>query len=83
MGANKELMFRMQEQEYFAIPYEIREKHFASKNMTPELSDFNELMKDENYVNFRKVYKKAKKELEEYQYHLREKIRNEKLNNGK
>jgi len=75
-------MFRMQEEEYFQTPFGIREKHLASKNLTPELSDFNELMKDENYVKLQKVYKKAKAELEHYQYHLRGKLRNEKLNNA-
>lgn len=63
MGANKELMFRMQEEEYFLIPYEIREKHFSSKNMTPEINDFNELMKDKEYKKLYKESKLAKKRL--------------------
>ena len=75
MGATKELMFRMQEQEYFAIPYEIREKHFASKNMTPELSDFNELMKDAEYKKLYKESKLAKERLLNQATKLREEKR--------
>ena len=75
MGANKELMFRMQEEEYFAIPYEIREKHFSSKNMTPELSDFNELMKDAEYKKLYKESKLAKKRLLNQAAKLREEKR--------
>ena len=75
MGANKELMFRMQEQEYFEIPYEIREKHFSSKNMTPKLSDFNELMKDAEYKKLYKESKLAKERLLNQATKLREEKR--------
>jgi len=79
MGASKELMFRMREEEYYNIPIEVRERYLSSKNLTPEINDFDELIKDENFVNFRKEYKAAKKKFEDYQYILREKLRNEKL----
>jgi len=78
MGATKDIMIRMQEEEYYSIPYEIRERHFSSKMLTPELNDFNELMNDEIYKLLYKDSKKAKKRLEDYTHELREK--NRKLN---
>ena len=80
MGASNELMIRMQEQEFYSIPSEIRERYFNSKMITPELGDWSELMQDETYAKLYKEKKKVSKDLEQRAFDLREQKRNNNLN---
>jgi len=79
MGANSELMIRMREEEFYAIPHEIRQQYFQSKMVTPELNDWVELMNDELYSSLYKQKKKVTKDLEQRAFDLREQKR--KINN--
>lgn len=79
MGASKDLLIRMREEEYYAIPHEIRQTYFQTKMVTPELNDWNELMNDELYAKLYKEKKKVSKDLEQRAYDLREQKR--KVNN--
>jgi len=79
MGASNELMIRMKEEEFYAIPHEIRQQYLQSKMVTPELNDWGELMQDETYSRLYKEKKKVSKDLEQRAYDLREQKR--KINN--
>lgn len=72
MGLNKDILIRMHESEYENIPNEIKERYFNSKNVTTEVNDWSENMKDELYSKLYKQSKEIKKQLEERQYQLRE-----------
>ena len=80
MGKNKDLFIRMQEEEYLAIPAHIRATHLSSKIYSESINDFDELMQDETYSKLYKESKKAKAELEERAYQLREQKRKNNLN---
>ena len=75
MGATNELMIRMQEEEYFSIPTEIRERYLSSKIVSPELNDWSELMQDETYSNLYKQKKQISKDLDQRAFDLREQKR--------
>lgn len=72
MGATKDVLIRMREEEYNFIPNEIKEMYFNSKNITVEVNDWSENMKDELYSKLYKQSKEIKKQLEERQFQLRE-----------
>ena len=76
---SKEVFIKMREEEYNEIPNEIKERFFNSKNITKETNDFSLNMEDETFSKLYKSLKKAKKELEEREYHLRENRRSESL----
>jgi hypothetical protein len=78
MGANSDLFFRMSEREYLDFPQEVRETYLSSKLSGSDLHDHTELMQDETYQKFYLDYKKAKINLEDYRFILREKKRNTK-----
>jgi len=75
MGATKELMIRMREEEFYSIPHEVRQQYFQDKMITPELNDWKELMQDETYSKLYKEKKKVSKDLEQCAYALREQRR--------
>lgn len=72
MGASKDLFIRISEEDYFNIPEGIRQSHLQSKIYSQSKNDFEHLMKDSHYAKLHKTYKKAKKELEEREYQIRE-----------
>lgn len=72
MGASADLFLRISEQEYMQIPEGIRESHLRDKIYSQSVNDFDELMQDSTYAELHKKYKKAKSELEERAYQLRE-----------
>lgn len=72
MPASSDYFLRLQEQEYFAIPEEVRERHLQSKIYSVDFNEFDELMQDECYAKLHKEYKKNKKALDERAYQLRE-----------
>lgn len=72
MGATKDILIRMREEEYAFIPNEIKEMYFNSKNITVEVNDWQENMKDELYAKLYKQSKEIKKQLSEREYQLRE-----------
>lgn len=76
MISNKDLFLRMREDEYFAIPEQIREQHLRTKIYSESVQDFDYLMEDETYSKLHKEYKEVKNQLEERAYQLREKRRN-------
>lgn len=82
MGASKDVLIRMNEAEYSDIPNEIKERYFNSKNVTTEVNDWSENMKDELYAKLYKKSKEVKKQLEERQFQLRENRRNETNSNS-
>ena len=53
MGGTKELLIRMSEQEFYSMPDNVK-GYIQSKNVTPELNDWSELMQDDLYS---KLYK--------------------------
>ena len=69
----------MTEEEFYRVPSEIRQQHFNHKMITPELSDWSELMNDELYNQLYRLKKKASKDLEQRAFDLREQRR--KVNN--
>lgn len=75
MGQNKEVLIRMNEQEYSDIPNEIKERYLNSKNVTTEINDWSENMKDKLYSDIYKQSKYIKKQLSEREYQLREQRR--------
>lgn len=75
MGSSKEVFIKMREDEFNQIPSEIKETYLNSKNISRETNDWSENMKDETFCKLYKAYKKAKKDLEEREYQLREKRR--------
>lgn len=72
MGATKDVLIRMREEEYNFIPNEIKEMYFNAKNITVEVNDWSENMKDELYSKLYKQSKEIKKQLSEREYQLRE-----------
>lgn len=72
MSASKELFIRMSEEEYMAVPHEVRQRHLQSKIYYQDSGDFEELIKDPSYSKLHKEYKQAKGALEERAYQLRE-----------
>lgn len=78
MSASKDLFLRLREEEYFAIPEEIREVHLRSKIYSESVQDFDELMQDETYAKLHKEHKKVKSALEERAYQIRENKRKNK-----
>ena len=72
MGATNELFIRMTEQEYFNIPFEVRERHLTGKIVSEEKSDWSENMKDPSYSLWYNKIKEDKKILREIEYQLRE-----------
>lgn len=84
MGASKNIFISMREEEYNLIPYEIKEMYFNSKNVTKEINDFDENMKDSLFCELYKQKRKISKQLEEREYQLREQRRkNEVSDNNK
>ena len=79
MATSNELMIRMREEEFYAIPHEIRQQYLQSKMVTPELNDWSELMKDETYSKLYKEKKKVTIDLDQRAFELREEKR--KINN--
>lgn len=75
MGASKNVFISMREEEYNLIPYEIKEMYFNSKNVTKEIDDFDENMKDSLFCELYKQKRKISKQLEERAYQLREQRR--------
>lgn len=78
MSATKELFLRLTEEEYLAIPKELSEVYLKSKVYRQTDNDFDLLMQDENYQRLYKANKKARQELDDHTYYLREKRRNAK-----
>jgi len=85
MGASKNVFISMREEEYNLIPYEIKEMYFNSKNVTKEIDDFDENMKDSLFCELYKQKRKISKQLEDRAYQLREQRRrkNEVSDNNK
>lgn len=79
MGASKDVFIKMMEDEYEAIPFDIRQRYLMSKNVTNVVNDYEENMKDEHYAMLYSEKKKATKALSEYEYYIREKRRKEQL----
>ena len=75
MGATAELFIRMSEEEYFAVPEEVRQRHLQAKIYNQSVHDFAELMQDPTYAKLYKEKKKVSKDLDERQYYLREQKR--------
>lgn len=78
MGRSKDIFLRMREEEYNEIPSEIKERYLNSKNVTKATHDWEENMKDDLYARLYNEKKKVQKNLEEREYFLREKRRNNK-----
>lgn len=72
MGFSKDILIRMNEEEYAFIPNQIKEMYFNSKNITVEVNDWSENMKDETYSKLYNQSKEIKKQLSEREYQLRE-----------
>lgn len=72
MSASKDLFLKMREEEYLRIPEDVRQRHLQSKIYSESAQDFNELMQDKTYADLYKKHKKAKKDLDERTYQLRE-----------
>jgi len=78
MGANSQVFLRMSEEHYFTIPNEIRERFLSSKRVDEEISDFDLNIQDPTFEKLYNKSKEAKKELQDYQYLLREERRKKK-----
>jgi len=50
----------MRESEYDEIPNEIKERYFNSKNVSKEVNDWQENMKDSTYANLYKTIRETK-----------------------
>lgn len=72
MGASKELFLKLTEQEYMAIPADVRERHLSHKVYSESVHDFQDLIKDELYSDLYKKKKEISEQLNERQYQLRE-----------
>jgi hypothetical protein len=72
MGQTKDVFIRMREDEFSQIPPEVKERFFNSKNMSVELNDFDENMKDETFSRLYREKKIISKQLDERTYQLRE-----------
>jgi len=75
MESNREVFIKMRESEYDDIPNEIKERYFNSKNVSKEVNDWQENMKDPTYANLYKTIRESKKHLSEREYQLREERR--------
>ena len=78
MQSNREVFLRMSEEHYFTIPNEIRECFLSSKRVDEEMSDFDLNIQDPTFESLYNKSKEAKKELQYYQYLLREERRKNK-----
>jgi len=61
MESNREVFIKMCESEFNEIPNEIKERYFNSKNVSKEVNDWQENMKDSTYSNLYKTIRKTKK----------------------
>jgi hypothetical protein len=75
MGANSQVFLRMSEEHYMTIPNEIRECFLSSKRVDEDVSDFKINIQDPTFEKLYNNVKKAKENLSEYQYILREERR--------
>jgi len=75
MESNREVFLRMTEEHYLSIPDETRETFLRDKRVDEEKGDWKENMKDAYYESLYNNVKGAKKQLSEYEYHLREERR--------
>ena len=75
MESNREVFIKMREEEYEEIPNEIKERYFNSKNVSKEVNDWAENIKDSTYANLYKMARETKKHLSEREYQLREERR--------
>jgi len=75
MKSNREVFIKMRESEYEEIPNEIKERYFNSKNVSKEVNDWAENMKDPYYAEQYNHIKYYKKRLSEREYQLREQRR--------
>lgn len=75
MESNREVFIKMRESEYDEIPNEIKERYFNSKNVSKEVNDWAENMKDPTYANLYKTMRETKKHLSEREFQLREERR--------
>jgi len=71
----KQVFLRMSEEHYFTIPEEIRMIYLSSKRVDEEMSDFDLNIQDPTFEKLYNKSKEAKKELQDYQYFLREERR--------
>jgi len=71
----KQVFLRMSEEHYFTIPEEIRMIYLSSKRVDEEMSDFDLNIQDPTFEKLYNRSKEAKKELQDYQYFLREERR--------
>lgn len=79
MGASKELLLRMTEEHYLSIPEEIRTAFLSSKRVDSVNDDWAENMKDPYFALLNKAVSKAKDDLAERQFQLREERRKNNL----
>lgn len=75
MESNREVFIKMREDEFNEIPNEIKERYFNSKNVSKEVNDWQENMKDKTFSDLYKTIKETKKHLSEREYQLREERR--------
>lgn len=75
---SKDVFIKMRESEFNEIPNEIKERFFNSKNLTREVNDWEENMKDKTYSDLYKTLKETKKHLSEREFQLREERRKNK-----
>lgn len=75
LESNREVFIKMRESEYEEIPNEIKERYFNSKNVSKEVNDWAENIKDPTYANLYKMARETKKHLSEREYQLREERR--------
>lgn len=75
MGQSKRVFFTMTEEKYSEIPNEFKEIYLNNHNVTREINDFEENMKDDMFAKLYTQKKEVSKQLEERQYQLREERR--------
>ena len=71
----KQIFLRMSEEHYFTIPEMVRMIYLSSKRVDEEMSDFDLNIQDPTFEKLYNKSKEAKKELQYYQYFLREERR--------
>ena len=71
MESNREVVLRMSEEYYLAIPDKAR-GYLSTKRIDTEMGDWSELMRDETYSKLYKDKKKITKDLEQRAFDLRE-----------
>ena len=75
LESNREVFIKMREDEYNEIPNEIKERYFNSKNVSKEVNDWAENMKDKTFSDLYRTIKETKKHLSEREFQLREERR--------